>query len=563
MNRRTFLGQGVALGAVTLATGNAAAAAPTAAPATAPSAGLAAAGTLAPAWASGPKSAWVPLVQTGWNIFATRFVDPPAWTWKPVAGAAAYVVQYALATDRAAHTVRLDQPAYDMAKDWASLNPGCIDMIAWAVDAQDRALTVAWRKRFWKTRGFDRIHQEPLDYKASLDANLAYLVAPARDAVQEYEKGLPRSCWSSTEDSITGTRRFLAFPALHHTSFIFAYLAYAKEFPDSPHSAEAIHQAKQYGEWLLNNRLPADWACALFPFSTIQNGRHEGLVEGRNITLFRAARVGEAMLQLFERFKDERCLAYARHLGDAYVRMQRPDGSWPYRVDPKDGKVVEEYTSNAVTPARLLGRLERIEPNPAYRAAREKAARWVLENPVRNKRWQGMYEDISAIAAYRNLQHWDSDEMIRYLVHYRANDSSYVSTAEQLNRFTEDQFVVWQEGDPSIADWCPAHTVLEQYSCYRPMECHTGHWLISLLALHRATGNQTYLDKAIAAGNAIVRGQDPRTGAYSTWGFDPRFGRSLLTLDWPGCNAVAVEGLMHLTTYLKSVPQSQASEQPL
>jgi hypothetical protein len=561
MNRRTFLGQGVALGAATLAT-TAATAAPATVPATAPSAGaadLTATGTLAPAWASGPKSHWVPLVQTGWNIASTRFVDPPTWSWKPLAGAVAYVVQYAAASDKTARTVRLDTPAYDMEKDWGSLNPGCVDMIAWAVDAQDRALSVAWRKRFWKNRGFDGVRQEPLDYAASLHANVAHLLAPAKDEVQPYERGLPRSVWSATEDSVTGTRRFLAFPALHHPSFVFAYLAYAKTFPDSPHAAEAIKQAKAYGDWLLTYRLPADWACALFPFSTIQNGKHEGLVEGRNITLFRAGRAGEAMLWLYRQFKDDRYLAYAKHLADAYVRMQRPNGSWPYRVDPKDGKVAEEYTSNAVTPARLLGMLEQIEPNDSYRAAREKAVAWMMQNPVRTKRWQGMFEDIGAQAAFRNLEHFDVNELIRYCVHYRAQDPTYASTAEQLNRYIEDQFVVWQEGDPSIADRCPPCTVLEQYTCYRPMECHTAHWLVSLLGLHRATGNQTYLDKAIAAGNAIVRGQDPASGAYSTWGYDSRFGKSLLMLNWPGCNAVAVEGLVQLTNYLKS----PGGEQPL
>src|SRR5262245_11673239 len=140
MNRRTFLGQSVALGAATLATGGAAAAANNAAPTTAPKAGLSADGALTPAWAKGPQSSWVPLVQTGWNIHAVRFVDPPTFTWKPVTGAAAYMLQFALATDKTARTVRLDTPTYDMSKEWPSLAPGCIDMIAWAVDAQDRQL---------------------------------------------------------------------------------------------------------------------------------------------------------------------------------------------------------------------------------------------------------------------------------------------------------------------------------------------------------------------------------------------------------------------------------------
>ncbi len=557
MNRRTFLTQSLTIGAAALATTSANAAKPTTKPRAATDA------SAPPPWARAIKSSWVPLVQTGWNLYSTRFVDAPTWTWNPIAGAAAYVVQFAHADDKAARTIRLAAPACDMTNDWPSIKPGCIDMIAWAVDSKDHALSVAWRKRFWKSRDFDGQPHEPLDYAASLHKNLTYLLAPARDEVQDYERGLPRSVWSATEDSITGQRRFLAFPALHHTTFVLAFLNYASTFPDSPLAAEAMKQAKQYGDWLLSNRLPADWYCSLFPFSTIQAGRFEGLVEGRNITLFRSSRVGEAMLAMFSQFHDERYLDYARHLADAYVRMQRPDGSWPYRVDPKDGKVVEDYTSNAVSPARFLGLVEKIAPSDTYRAAREKAATWVMTNPVKTRRWQGMYEDIGVQPPYRNLQHYDTEEMIRYLVHYRAQDASYVPTAEQLNRYIEDQFVVFEQGDPSIADWCPANTVLEQYTCYRPMECHTGRWLMSLLALHRATGNPMYLDKATAAGNAIVRGQHPQTGAYSTWGFDSRFGRSLLTLDWPGCNAFAVDALLHLTAYLKSPEKSRQEEQAL
>src|SRR6202000_2673921 len=100
-------------------------------------------------------------------------------------------------------------------------------------------------------------------------------------------------CWSCCEDNLTGKRRMLQFPALHHPRFIFAFIEYAKQFPQSPVADEAMNQPRQYGDWLLPNRLPADWKCSLFPFSTIENGRPEGLVEGRNITLFRSPRGGE------------------------------------------------------------------------------------------------------------------------------------------------------------------------------------------------------------------------------------------------------------------------------
>ena len=554
---RTFLGQaGVSVGAA-LAAPAVAAAAPKARATTR----SARPETVAEKYKR-PGRGWESLTPTGWNRFAKRFVYAPTLTWNEISGAAAYIVQYAHENDKQAQTVRLEKPVFDMGSCWASIDNGLIDLLAWAVDAEGKPISSTRERRFYKSAGFDGVRLEPADYLASIDRNMAYLLAPPRDEVKDYERGLPRSCWSSTEDSITGGRRFLAFPALHHPSFILGYLEYARQIPGGEHAAEAVRQAKQYGHWLLENRHPADWKCSLFPYSTIEYGRMEGYIEGRNVTLFRAARVGEAMVALFRHFKDERYLAYARHLADVYVKLQGPDGAWPYRIDPKDGKVVEEYTSNAITAARLFGMLEKIEPNPAYAAAREKAAQWMMENPVRDYRWQGMYEDVGAAPPYRNLQHYDTNEMIRYLVHYHRDDRERMRVAEELNRWIEDQFVIWQYGDRSVDVRCPTPMVCEQYTCFDPMEGHTARWMLTLIALHRATGDDTYLTKAANAGNALVRAQQP-SGAYSTWGYDLRFQRPLLTLDWPGANANAVFALLQLDRYVKDLPRSRNEEQYL
>jgi hypothetical protein len=504
----------------------------------------------------------VNLVQTGWNTYSSRYVYAPVFSWKPIEGAKAYVIAFADANDQQASTVRLSTPHFDMSNVWTGLAAGPIDMIAWAVDDKDNPLCSAWRKRFNKSPGYDGKRQEPGNWQASIDRAMTYLLAPARDKVEDFEGDMPRGCWSSCEESMTGQRRLMAFPALHHPSFVFAFLAYAQQFPESTLSPTALKQAKQYGDWLLKNRLPADWRCGLFPFSTIQQGKMEGYIEGRNITLFRAGRVGEAMVALYKQFKDERYLAYAHHIAHTFTTLQQPDGSWPYRVDPQDGKTVEAYTSNAVSPARLLGMLENIQPNTTYAASRTKAIQWVLNNPVKTKRWQGMYEDIGARVPYQNLEHWDTNEMIRYIAHYHRNDTASVSIAEDLNKYIEDQFVVWQTGDRCVSDYCPTPTVLEQYTCYRPMEVHTAMWIMSLIALHRCTGNTDYLAKATNAANSIVRAQQ-KNGAYSTWGFDLRFGRPLLTMDWPGCNAVAVTALLQLNRYIQSPPGTGNEPSPL
>jgi hypothetical protein len=201
----------------------------------------------------------ITLQQTGWNIAATRFVDPPTWSWQPLPGAVGYVVMLAGESDSTARQIRLKEPRYDMTGDWHSLKDGVVTMIVWAVDAQDRPLCAAWPnaaggKRFYKSPGFDGIAQKPLDWAGSIERAMAYMLAPARDRIHDFEGDMPRSCWSACEDSITGQRRLTGFPALHHSSFIFAYLAYARAFPEGKLQAEAVRQAKQYGDWLLEHR---------------------------------------------------------------------------------------------------------------------------------------------------------------------------------------------------------------------------------------------------------------------------------------------------------------------
>lgn len=487
---------------------------------------------------------------TSWNQAAPRFVQAPAFDWTAIPSASHYLVEIATRSE-VVQRAKAATPAYDFAECWQALPNGPVDVLISAFDPGGREVAKRCFKRFSKVPGFDGRLQAPLDWRGAVRRNMAYLLAPARDAVAAYEGKMPRGCWSNMEDNNTGIRKHLAYPALHHPSFILAFLAFARTNPEDPLAAEALRQAGQYGDWLLEYHHPDEGVCPRFPFSTIQEGKFEGGNEGRNITLFRAARVGEAMVALHGHSKDRRYLDYARHLAGVYLKLQREDGSWPYRIDPLDGSVAEDYTSNAVTPARFLGMLDELEPDPRYRKARERAFQWVVDHPLQDHYWQGQFEDVRERPRFSNLQHWDTQEAIRYLCHYH-RDPAGLRLAEGANGYVENLFVVWQEEDSPLIVRCPTPTVLEQFHCYFPMECHTGTWLLSLLALHEATGRDEYSRKALAAANSIVRGQQP-SGAFSTWGNDRRFGKTLNPHDWPGCNAVASTALLYWSEYQQAL----------
>ncbi|WP_152360127.1 hypothetical protein [Microlunatus speluncae] len=489
-------------------------------------------------------------VITFWGPTAAspRFVEAPVLRWQPTAPATRYEVAVA-DPERVVWRTSTTAAEVDLVQAWPALPLGAVDVLVRGFDDDDHEVSVRGHRRFWRVPGFDGALPPAADWEGAVHRAIDYLLGPARDRVYDYEAEAPRSVWSSFEDSATGLRGQLGFPSLHNPSFVLALLAYADRFPTAPAAPIAERQALAYGRWLVDHVLPDGWRCAGLSPSTVERGRVGGLVEGGNITLFRSARVGEAMLRLFAHTGDDVYLRRARRIAAVLLELQQDNGSWPYRVDPKTGAIADAYTSAAITPIRLFAMLEPLgDDADRLRAARQRAETWLLNGPISDGRWEGMYEDVPAVEPWTNLQNWDTNETIRYLLGPDCELPDRVAHAEALNAYIEDQFVVWRPEESPVQVRCPTPAVIEQYRCYHPMEVHTGNWLASLLALHRATGDDRYRAKGVAAANAIVAGQHDH-GALSTWGFDTRFGTPLQPRNWPGCNAVAVSALLHWSAY--------------
>ncbi len=502
-----------------------------------------------------------PLIEIdSWNRYAPRLVRPPTFTWNAIPGSATYRVSVA-DPDRMIGSLTVDTNRCTLGALWDRAALGRVDLMITAHAADGGECAAPAVHSVHKVPGWDGARPARDDWAAVIRRNLAYLLAPARDVVRDYEHGWPRSAWSSYEDDVSGVRFQLAYPAQHHPSFIMCYLAFAARFPDDPLAPEAARQARRYGDWLLEHRQPDDFACAGLPFSTVEEGRLGGGFEGDLITLIRVGRVGEAMLALHRATEETPWLDYARHLADVLVRLQRDDGSWPYRVDPRTGEVHDAYTSNAVTPARFLAMFHELEPRPAYDAARSRATRWLLEHPVRDRLWQGQYEDVESLPPYRNLQNWDTLETVRFLLYFRHEDPTYIDHARALIDWVEDVFVIWQRETSPVYARCHTPQVIEQFRCLHPMEVHTANWCLALRALHAVTGHRDDLDKAVAGANAIVRGLQP-TGALCTYGSDDRFGRQFYWHVWPGCNACASLGLIQLDAYCQALETGQPAPTP-
>lgn len=478
---------------------------------------------------------------TGWSRAAVRFIDPPRLEWQPAPGAAEYRVQFAASVSAATVAVTSDS-VFDFTGYWAALPLGDVSLVVEAIGSDGRVVGQTSVRRLVKAPDFDGNREPAADWAGSVQRNVAWLL---RQPVAD--DGNP-VIWCRSGVNLFGERDHDAcYPALHHPSYINLFLAVQRSWPDTELGARAGELAHRTGDWLLEHTQPAHFHYGRFPVSTWLAGRPPSTVaEQHSITLFRAARVGQAMLGLYAQTSRSRYLEYAMFLARALAHAQRDDGSWPYRVRPDTGEVIEEYTSAAICVAEFLDDLQCTSGSSDFAEHIDSATRWTLTNPVVTRRWQGMYEDIPEQAPFDNLQNWDACVAVRFFCRYADRLPAAAKAAENINRFIEDQFVLF---GPHESHYLPGQavfpTVLEQYRCYWPMECHTGNWLLALAALHRSTGEHSYLDKAVRAANAITCLQ-LGDGRFSTWGVDWRFGTHFVPsrMDWYGCNAVASHALL-------------------
>jgi hypothetical protein len=203
-------------------------------------------------------------------------------------------------------------------------------------------------------------------------------------------------------------------------------------------------------------------------------------------------------------------LEYARHLAQVMARFQRPDGSFPYRVNPQTGAVTEGYAPTAIEFAVLVEALEPLgAADEKLLLAAHRAVQWMVAYVAATGHWQGAYEDVGEQPPYYNLSQMETQWLVGYLCRRKDLDPAYLPLARRLNRWIEDQFVIF--GPESEAHTHPVKgpLVFEQFVCWAPMEGHTAFWMASLIELHKATGEPVYLDKAKAAGNAICSQQFP------------------------------------------------------
>lgn len=260
-----------------------------------------------------------------------------------------------------------------------------------------------------------------------------------------------------------------------------------------------LQRARELADWNIAHATPANWAVPNLTLSHFDYHKHVATLDALGDSGFepdKSAYQGLAYLLLYGATEDRKYLDAAVRTGDTLARLQRPDGGFPFRVRPRDGKVLAPYTASITWYVRFFEELARFTGEARHRETRDRAFRWMMENPVKTKNWQGFYGDIATGA--ESYDQWTALDAAMYLLERRDQDPSYEPIALDLVKWVEGKLVVKDGFAPGV----PA--ILEQTSYPVILSIHTGRLAEVYARLWGATGDARYKQLAEQIANTIT-----------------------------------------------------------
>jgi hypothetical protein len=210
----------------------------------------------------------------------------------------------------------------------------------------------------------------------------------------------------------------------------------------------------------------------------------------------KVAQVARAYLDFYALTSEKKYLEIGTRCAEVLAQKIRPSDAthspWPFRVDVRDGSVVEEYTSHWIPAVRLFDELTRLGVN-GYQSIRNQAWAWIEQYPLKNNIWKGHFEDIRLDPNNENRDQVSSLETARYILQNKEKFPDWRAQVKGL--------IDWVKETLGAHPFFTAIPVHEQKYCFFPMGSHTARFA-NLSALYaEATGDPVYREQAIRSFN--------------------------------------------------------------
>ena len=342
-----------------------------------------------------------------------------------------------------------------------------------------------------------------------------------------------------------------------HIMFLLNWMRY-----DPVNRETALKYARASAQFLLTQLEPDDAPLAWWPptygrkpleFDPATDGPYEkpymrgnepiGAVQYRGeVMLLYPAQVANAFLAFAKETGDKIYLEAAKNIAETYLRVRRPDGSWPLKMKLATGETVGENTLVPCYLLQLFSELKAQTGDAKWGKIEDEIFAWIEANPLTDWNWDGQYEDIAPAKPYQNPTKDNALQTMIYMLKRFPGDAGRLAVCRRLMEFSEKRFVVWEH-----PHW-PTPCVLEQYSCFTPIDASAAQMIFGYLALYEAEHNPVDLEKARAIANTITRVQLPSGRVPTFWAelHNGGTGISDERYDWLNCMAWSAKALLEV-----------------
>lgn len=458
-----------------------------------------------------------PGVQPFWNEKSIMFKYAPVFnnnnsSW--IISKAKYYKYTAFSfTDKKHYSFTANSPYESLAPIWNELPLGEVYLKVEAISDDENVFNLAGSRHFYKTATFCPPYPNAkYSYKEALLKGLQFIYN------QQHIKN-----WYFTGKPDHKNHKLYCYSALEVGSVVNAMLLYNEYFPMND---TALVIARNAADYLIKNSEAETNPLKYFP--QVYEGKELTADKFQDeIIMTEPASTGMTYLALYKRANDKKYLDAALRIANTYLDTQLNNGTWFIRINKHTGKPTSNEFCIPLKITNFLFTLVEDFNYNVYKSSAEKAIKWVWQNPMKTYNWTGQFEDVEAQRPYTNLTKYEASWFAQYLLKNLEQDSSYLPLAKELIAFCEDQFVVWDK--PMIYDsWGNSsdnwHTpaVLEQYSCYVPIDASAVQMIETFYLAYQKTNNKIYLEKAIALLNSLINSQKENGMIPTFWakGFD-------------------------------------------
>ncbi|NMB62318.1 MAG: hypothetical protein GYA18_08270 [Chloroflexi bacterium] len=253
-------------------------------------------------------------------------------------------------------------------------------------------------------------------------------------------------------------------------------------------------------EHLWKNRTPDNYNWSGVPYASAHPGSgiyFGARADGEYVSEpDKIAQAGKAYIDFYKITEEKRYLEWGEHCAAVLAeKLQQGDtkhSPLPFRVDVRNGQVIEAYTAHMIAVVWLFDDLIELGMK-RYRHARELVWKWIKAFPLQNNIWKGYFEDIRLDVENQNRDQLSPMETARYLLEHRDQFPEWQTTVVNL--------IEWVRSTLGAQPFFSAIPIHEQKFCYFVMGSHTARFASICALFAELTGDTAYQETAIRSFN--------------------------------------------------------------